>query len=149
MHTYHIMWIESQCYRLYVSFQMNTQYIRWIYFFNSFGNPDWDELSILAPLYQCCRYVHDCMTVCSCVSIDQSMCASFSYPESFSRAVNGAQRGALAKSITGYHKNMARKQYPVLELANQMPVRIWIWPEPLVAPRVRRALGRRMCMHWR
>jgi hypothetical protein len=22
---------------------------------------------------------------------------------------------------------MVRKQYPVLELANQMPVRIWIW----------------------
>ena len=32
---------------------------------------------------------------------------------------------------------MVRKQYPVLELANQMPVRIWIWPEPLVAPRVK------------
>jgi hypothetical protein len=29
---------------------------------------------------------------------------------------------ALAKSITGYHKNK-RKQCPVLELANQMPVR--------------------------
>ena len=25
-------------------------------------------------------------------------------------------RGALAKSITGYHKNMVREQYPVLEL---------------------------------
>ena len=69
---------------------------------------------------------------------------SFSYIEPFLRAVNGARRGALAKSITGYHKNMVRKQYPVLELANQMPVRIWIWPEPLVAPRVRRALGTRM-----
>jgi hypothetical protein len=33
------------------------------------------------------------------------------------------RRGALARSITGYHKNMVRKQYPVLELANQMPVR--------------------------
>ena len=65
----------------------------------------------------------------------------FSYPEPFLRAV---RRGALAKSITGYHKNMVRKQYRVLELANQMPVRIWIWPEPLVAPRVRRALGTRM-----
>jgi hypothetical protein len=38
----------------------------------------------------------------------------FSYPEPFLRAV---RRGALAKSITGYHKNMVRKQYPVLELA--------------------------------
>ena len=47
---------------------------------------------------------------------------AFSYPEPFLRAVG---RGALAKSITGYHKNMVRKQYSVLELANQMPVRIW------------------------
>jgi hypothetical protein len=30
----------------------------------------------------------------------------FSYPEPFLRAVNGARQGALAKSITGYHKNM-------------------------------------------
>ena len=65
----------------------------------------------------------------------------FSYPEPFLRTV---RRGALAKSISGYHKNMVRKQYPVLELSNQMPVRIWIWPEPLAAPRVRRALGTRM-----
>jgi hypothetical protein len=45
---------------------------------------------------------------------------TFSYPEPFLRAV---RRGALAKSITGYHKNMVRKQCPVLGLANQMPVR--------------------------
>ena len=44
----------------------------------------------------------------------------FSYPEPFLLAV---RRGALAKSITGYHKNMVRKQCPVLELANQIPVR--------------------------
>jgi hypothetical protein len=44
----------------------------------------------------------------------------FSYPEPFLRAV---RRGALAKSITGCHKNMVRKQCPVLELANQMAVR--------------------------
>ena len=48
------------------------------------------------------------------------MLTAFSYPEPFLRA---ARRGALAKSITGYHKNMVRKQCPVLELANQMPVR--------------------------
>ena len=48
----------------------------------------------------------------------------FSYPEPFLRAV---RRGALAKSITGYHKNMVRKQCPVLELANQMP---FSSPEP-------------------
>ena len=45
---------------------------------------------------------------------------AFSYPDPFLRAV---RRGALAKSITGNHKNMVRKQCPVLELANQMPVR--------------------------
>ena len=44
---------------------------------------------------------------------------AFSYPEPFLRVV---RRGVLAKSITGYHKNMVRKQYPLLELANQMPV---------------------------
>jgi hypothetical protein len=44
---------------------------------------------------------------------------TFSYPEPFLRAV---RRGALAKSITGCHKNMVRKQCLVLELANQMPV---------------------------
>jgi hypothetical protein len=60
------------------------------------------------------------------------------------RSNHSRTQGALAKSITGYHKNMVRKQYPMLELANQMPIRIWIWPEPLVAPRVRRALGTRM-----
>jgi hypothetical protein len=54
----------------------------------------------------------------------------------------GATRDS-GQTITGYHKNMVRKQYPVLELANQIPVRIWIWPEPLVAPRVRRPLGTR------
>ena len=52
--------------------------------------------------------------------IKMSTCFPFSYPEPFLRA---ARRGALAKSITGYHKNMVRKQCPVLELANQMPVR--------------------------
>ena len=52
--------------------------------------------------------------------INDAWVHAFSYPESFLRAV---RRGALAKSITGHHKNMVRKQYPVLELANQMPVR--------------------------
>jgi hypothetical protein len=41
---------------------------------------------------------------------------AFSYPEPFLRAFDRARRGALAKSITGYHKNMVREQYPVLEL---------------------------------
>ena len=47
----------------------------------------------------------------------------FSYPEPFLRAV---RRGALAKSKTGYHKNMV-KEYNVIRtitfvVANQMPV---------------------------
>jgi hypothetical protein len=41
---------------------------------------------------------------------------AFSYPEPFLRAFDRARRGALAKTITGYHKNMVREQYPVLEL---------------------------------
>jgi hypothetical protein len=49
---------------------------------------------------------------------DTHLCITF--PSILLRA---ARRGALAKSITGYHENMVRKQYPVLELANQMPVR--------------------------
>jgi hypothetical protein len=70
---------------------------------------------------------------------------SSQYPvHSRTQSPSYARRGAVAKSITGYHENMVSKQYPVLELANQMPVRIWIWPEPLVAPRVKRALGTRM-----
>ena len=71
------------------------------------------------------------------------------YPEPFLRAFDRARRGALAKSTTGYHRNMVREQYPVLEL---WPIRcqfdlIWIWPEPLVVlgrTHVRRALGTRM-----
>ena len=62
-----------------------------------------------------------CVYVCP-VSLAELCIAErepFSYPEPFLRAV---RRGALAKSITGYHKNMVRKQCPVLELANQMPV---------------------------
>jgi hypothetical protein len=31
------------------------------------------------------------------------VCAAFSYPEPFLRAVNGRRRGALAKSISNWH----------------------------------------------
>jgi hypothetical protein len=44
---------------------------------------------------------------------------SFSYPEPFLRAV---RRGALGKSITGYHKKHGNRIYPVLE---QQPS---LWP---------------------
>jgi hypothetical protein len=47
----------------------------------------------------------------------------FSYPEPFLRA---ARRGALAKSITGYHENMVKDIYVIRTItfvvANQMPV---------------------------
>ena len=74
---------------------------------------------------------------------------SFSYPEPFLRAVNGARRGALAKSISnwhliGYNEGYCSNNgyillpcfnlwYPVLDLA-RAPRRT----------RVRRALGTRM-----
>jgi hypothetical protein len=72
----------------------------------------------------------------------------FSYTEPFLRAVNGARRGALAKSISNWHligynegycSNTGYVLLPcfygfyVLDLARA-----------LVAPRVRRALGTRM-----
>ena len=68
----------------------------------------------------------------------------FSYPEPFLRAV---RRGALAKSISnchliGYNERCCSNTGYIL-----LPCfyGIRFWPEPLVAPRVRRALGTRMC----
>ena len=73
---------------------------------------------------------------------------SFSYPEPFLRAVNGARRGALAKSISNWHLIGYNKGYRSNTGYILLPcfygIRFWIWPEPLVAPRVRRALGTRM-----
>ena len=66
------------------------------------------------------------------------------------RAVNGARRGALAKSISnwyliGYNEGYCSNTGYIL-LPCFYGIRFWIWPEPLVAPRVRRALGTRMYM---
>ena len=73
---------------------------------------------------------------------------SFSYPEPFLRGVNGARRGALAKSISNWHLIGYNEGYCSNTGYMLLPcfhgIRLWIWPEPLVAPRVRRALGTRM-----
>ena len=40
----------------------------------SFRNPFRDELSILAPLRQCCRYVCVCVCMCVCVCVCVYVC---------------------------------------------------------------------------
>ena len=71
--------------------------------------------------------------------------STFSYPEPFLRAV---RRGALAKSISNWHLIGYNEGYCSNNVYILLPcfygIRFWIWPEPLVAPRVRRALGTRM-----
>ena len=73
---------------------------------------------------------------------------TFSYPEPILRAVNGARQGALAKSISNWHLIGHNEGYCSNTGYILLPcfhgIRLWIWPEPLVAPRVRRALGTRM-----
>ena len=74
-----------------------------------------------------------------------SRLSPFSYPEPFLRAV---ERGALAKSISNWHLIGYNEGYcsntGYILLPCFYGIRFWIWPEPLVAPRVRRALGTRM-----
>jgi hypothetical protein len=78
---------------------------------------------------------------------------SFSYLVPFLRAVNGASRGALAKSISNWHLIGYNEGYcsntEYILLPCFYGIRLWIWPEPLVAPRVRRALGTRMRPRWK
>jgi hypothetical protein len=73
---------------------------------------------------------------------------AFSYPEPILRAVNGARQGALAKSISNWHlighNEGCCSNTGYMLLPCFYGIRLWIWPEPLVAPRVRRALGTRM-----
>jgi hypothetical protein len=75
-------------------------------------------------------------------------CFAFSYPEPILRAVNGARQGALAKSISNWHlighNEGCCSNTGYILLPCFYGIRLWIWPEPLVAPRVRRALGTRM-----
>ena len=65
----------------------------------------------------------------------------FSYPEPFLRAV---RRGALVKSISKLASDWLVLTPDIVLLPCFYGIRLWIWPEPLVAPRVRRALGTRM-----
>ena len=67
--------------------------------------------------------------------------APFSYPEPFLRAV---RRGALAKSISELASDWLVLTPDIVFLPCFYGIRLWIWPEPLVASRVRRALGTRM-----
>ena len=73
---------------------------------------------------------------------------AFSYPEPILRAVNGARQGALAKSISNWHlighNEGCCSNTGYILLPCFYGIRLWIWPEPLVAPRIRRALGTRM-----
>ena len=75
----------------------------------------------------------------------------FSYPEPILRAVNGARQGALAKSISNWHlighNEGCCSNTGYILLPCFYGIRLWIWPEPLVAPCVRRALGTRMHIH--
>ena len=70
---------------------------------------------------------------------------SFSYPEPFLRAV---RRGALAKSISNWHLIGYNEGYCSNTGYILLPCfyGIRFWPEPLVAARVRRALGTRMIL---
>ena len=87
------------------------------------------------------------MTRVTCILFLDALSA-FSYPEPFLRAVNGARQGALAKSISNWHLIGYNEGYCSNNVYILLPcfygIRFWIWPEPLVAPRVRRALGTRM-----
>jgi hypothetical protein len=60
----------------------------------------------------------------------------------------GQRSGALAKSISNWHLIGYNEGYcsntGYILLPCFYGIRFWIWPEPLVAPRVRRALGTRM-----
>jgi hypothetical protein len=66
---------------------------------------------------------------------------AFSYPEPFLRAV---RRGALAKSISELASDWLVLTPDIVFLPCFYGIRLWIWPESLVSPRVRRALGTRM-----
>ena len=54
------------------------------------------------------------------------------------------RRGALAKSISELASDWLVLTQDIVFLPCFHGIRLWFWPEPLVAPRVRRALGTRM-----
>jgi hypothetical protein len=103
----------------------------------------------------CSRYIELTVALMVCQLLTWSTCNnsifgpnSFSYPEPILRAVNGARQGALAKSISNWHlighNEGCCSNTGYMLLPCFYGIRLWIWPEPLVAPRVRRALGTRM-----
>ena len=65
-------------------------------------------------------------------SSKQPLC-SFSYPEPFLRAV---RRGALAKSISELASDWLVLAQDIVFLPCFHGIRLWIWPEPLVAPSI-------------
>ena len=101
------------------------------------------RISILVPRPMLARHARD-------VFLKITYSPPFSYPEPFLRAVNGARQGALAKSISNWHLIGYNEGYCSNNVYILLPcfygIRFWIWPEPLVAPRVRRALGTRMTL---
>jgi hypothetical protein len=78
-------------------------------------------------------------------TLEHSRTQSPSYARSTER-----DRGALAKSISNWHLIGYNEGYCSNTRYILLPwfygIRFWIWPEPLVAPRVRRALGTRMTL---
>ena len=58
-----------------------------------------------------------------------------------------AVRRALAKSISELASDWLVLTPDIVFSPCFYGIRLWIWPEPLVAPRVRRALGTRMETH--
>jgi hypothetical protein len=58
----------------------------------------------------------------------------------------------MAKSISNWHLIGYNEGYcsntGYILLPCFYGIRFWIWPEPLVVPRVRRALGTRMAQGW-
>ena len=83
-----------------------------------------------------CSLCHFCV-----LKIYKTGTVPFSYPEPFLRAV---RRGALAKTISKLASDWLVLTPDIVFLPCFYGIQSWIWPEPLVAPRVRRALGTRM-----
>ena len=87
------------------------------------------------------KYVECRIFIVSNLCLGTHGTGTFSYPEPFLRAV---RRGALAKSIFRLASDWLVLTPDIVFLPCFYGIRLWIWPEPLVAPRVRRALGTRM-----
>jgi hypothetical protein len=67
-----------------------------------------------------------------------TLCEVYSYPEPFLRTVR--------RTISELASDWLVLTPDIVFLPCFYGIRLWIWPEPLIAPRVRRALGTRMCV---